>query len=105
MSCGAIVGKQNGRPSDPLEELRTPKRPEEDNSREAAMVGRLIQVTKSAYQYPLIFKQLWHTPSVQAPDQEVVYRDLKRFTYLQIRERIGRCTRLPTIIRFIMSNG
>jgi acyl-CoA synthetase (AMP-forming)/AMP-acid ligase II len=54
------------------------------------MVGRLIQSAKSAYQYPLIFKQLWHTPRVQAPDQEVVYRDLKRFTYLQIRDRIGR---------------
>jgi fatty-acyl-CoA synthase len=54
------------------------------------MVGRLIQTTKSAYQYPLIFKQLWHTPRVQAPDQEVVYRDLRRFTYLQIKERIGR---------------
>ena len=40
------------------------------------MVGRLIQTAKSAYQYPLIFKQLWHTPLVQAPDQEVVYRDL-----------------------------
>lgn len=26
------------------------------------MVGRLIQVAKSAYQYPLIFKQLLHTP-------------------------------------------
>src|SRR5580693_9953083 len=54
------------------------------------MAGRLIQTAKSAYQYPLIFKQLWHTPRVQAPDQEVVYRDLRRFTYLQIRERIGR---------------
>jgi acyl-CoA synthetase (AMP-forming)/AMP-acid ligase II len=54
------------------------------------MVGRLIQSAKSAYQYPLIFKQLWHTPRVQAPDQEIVYRDLKRFTYLQTRERIGR---------------
>jgi fatty-acyl-CoA synthase len=54
------------------------------------MVGRLIQATKSAYQYPLIFKQLWHTPRVQAPDQEIVYRDLRRFTYLQINERIGR---------------
>jgi fatty-acyl-CoA synthase len=54
------------------------------------MVGRLIQTTKSAYQYPLIFKQLWHTPRVQAPNQEVVYRDLRRFTYLQIKERIGR---------------
>jgi fatty-acyl-CoA synthase len=54
------------------------------------MVGRLIQTAKSAYQYPLIFKQLWHTPRVQAPDQEIVYRDLKRFTYRQISERIGR---------------
>ncbi|MBR0938779.1 AMP-binding protein [Bradyrhizobium jicamae] len=54
------------------------------------MVGRLIQTAKSAYQYPLIFKQLWHTPRVQAPDQEVVYRDPKRFTYRQTRERIGR---------------
>ena len=54
------------------------------------MVGRLIQTAKSAYQYPLIFKQLWHTPCVQASDQEIVYRDLRRFTYLQIRERIGR---------------
>jgi fatty-acyl-CoA synthase len=54
------------------------------------MVGRLIQVAKSAYQYPLIFKQLWHTPRVQASDQEIVYRDLRRFTYLEIKERIGR---------------
>jgi acyl-CoA synthetase (AMP-forming)/AMP-acid ligase II len=54
------------------------------------MVGRLIQVTPSAYQYPLIFKQLWHTPRVQVPNQEVVYRDQKRFTYLEIRDRIGR---------------
>jgi fatty-acyl-CoA synthase len=54
------------------------------------MVGRLIQTAKSAYQYPLIFKQLWHTPRVQAPEQEIVYRDLKRFTYRQIKERIGR---------------
>ena len=54
------------------------------------MVGRLIQVAKSAYQYPLILKQLWHTPQVQTPDQEVVYRDQKRFTYRQIGDRIGR---------------
>src|SRR6202007_1586380 len=54
------------------------------------MVGRLIQTAKSAYQYPLIFKQLWHKPRVQASDQEIVYRDLKRFSYLQIKERISR---------------
>jgi fatty-acyl-CoA synthase len=54
------------------------------------MVGRLIQVAKSAYQYPLILKQLWHTPLVQTPNQEVVYRDQKRYTYRQIGDRIGR---------------
>src|SRR5262244_498354 len=54
------------------------------------MVGKLIQVANSAYQYPLIFKQLWHTPLVQSPDQEIVYRDRKRFTYREIRNRIGR---------------
>ena len=54
------------------------------------MTGRLIQVTKDAYQYPLLIKQLWHTPLQQAPDQEIVYRDMRRFTYRQLRERIGR---------------
>ena len=54
------------------------------------MTGRLIQVAKSAYQYPLIVKQLWHAPLMQSPDQEIVYRDRQRFTYRQIRERIGR---------------
>jgi fatty-acyl-CoA synthase len=54
------------------------------------VTGKLIQVAKSAYQYPLILKQLWHAPIIQAPDQEIVYRDLKRFTYRDIRERIGR---------------
>jgi hypothetical protein len=54
------------------------------------VTGRLIQVARSAYQYPLILKQLWHTPLVQTPDQEIVYRDQKRFSYREIRERIGR---------------
>ena len=53
------------------------------------MTGRLIQVAKSAYQYPLLIKQLWHAPLLQAPDQEIVYRDLKRFTYRDLRERVG----------------
>ncbi len=54
------------------------------------MTGRLIQVTDSAYRYPLLIKQLWHTPLIQAADQEIVYRDLKRFTYRQLRDRVGR---------------
>jgi fatty-acyl-CoA synthase len=54
------------------------------------MVGRLIEVAKSDYQYPLLFKQLWRTPLLHAADQETVDRELKRFTYRQIEERIGR---------------
>jgi fatty-acyl-CoA synthase len=54
------------------------------------MTGRLIHAAKSAYEYPLLIKQLLHTPLMQAPDQEIVYRDIKRFTYHQLRERIGR---------------
>jgi fatty-acyl-CoA synthase len=51
---------------------------------------RLIQGANSAYNFPLIFKHFWHAPLLQAPDQEIVYRDLKRFTYREIRGRIGR---------------
>jgi fatty-acyl-CoA synthase len=54
------------------------------------MTGSFIQAAKSAYNYPLLLKQLWHTPLVQAPDQVIVYRDIKRFTCRQLRERIGR---------------
>src|SRR6266545_3832266 len=54
------------------------------------MTDMSIQDAKSAYKYPLLVKQLWHTPLMEAPDQEIVYRDLKRFTYRQLRERISR---------------
>ena len=54
------------------------------------MTGRLIQGASSAYGFPLIFKHLWHAPLLQAADQEIVYRDLRRFTYREIRARIGR---------------
>jgi fatty-acyl-CoA synthase len=54
------------------------------------MNGRMIAVTPSAYQYPLLIKQLLHAPLMQAPQQEIVYRDLKRLTYAELRDRIGR---------------
>jgi fatty-acyl-CoA synthase len=54
------------------------------------MAEMLIHDAKSAYKYPLLIKQLWHAPLVQAPDQVIVYRDMKRFTYRQLRERVGR---------------
>ncbi|HWT37327.1 MAG TPA: fatty acid--CoA ligase [Paraburkholderia sp.] len=46
--------------------------------------------TPSPYAYPLLIKQLLHTPFVQAPDQEIVYRGELRMTYTTLRERIAR---------------
>ncbi|MHB8765306.1 MAG: fatty acid--CoA ligase [Deferrisomatales bacterium] len=44
----------------------------------------------SAYAYPLLIRQLLHTPLACAPDQEIVYRDQVRLTYRQFAERLGR---------------
>ncbi|RMG96941.1 MAG: fatty acid--CoA ligase, partial [Candidatus Dadabacteria bacterium] len=49
-----------------------------------------IPRTPSAYGYPLLIKQLWHSPLASTPDQEIVYRDRKRMTYRELRERVGR---------------
>ena len=51
---------------------------------------RIISRTPSAYSYPLIIKQLLHTPIFYAPDQEIVYRDLNRYTYRDLYRRINR---------------
>ncbi|MXS82102.1 fatty acid--CoA ligase [Nitrosomonas oligotropha] len=40
--------------------------------------------------YPLLLKQLWHTPLANAPGQEIVYRDQLRLTYRQVYARINR---------------
>lgn len=49
-----------------------------------------IEVTPSAYHYPLLIKHLLHAPLTQAADQEIVYRDISRYTYRDLRTRIGR---------------
>ena len=54
------------------------------------MNGRRIAITPSAYAYPLLIKQLLYAPLMQAPKQEIVYRDLRRLTYGELRDRIGR---------------
>lgn len=54
------------------------------------MMGQRIERTPSAYDYPLIIKQLLTTPLIYAPRQEIVYRDVKRYTYVTLKERIGR---------------
>ena len=52
--------------------------------------ANLIERTTSAYGYPLLVKHLLHTSLAHAPGQEIVYRDLKRYDYRTLRERIGR---------------
>ena len=54
------------------------------------MPVKIIPPTPSAYAYPLLIKHLLHSPMARAPDQEIVYRDLRRRTYREFRERIGR---------------
>ena len=54
------------------------------------MSASLIEHTPSAYDYPLLIKHLLHTPLATAPDQEIVYRDISRYTYRTLRQRIGR---------------
>jgi fatty-acyl-CoA synthase len=46
--------------------------------------------TPSAYGYPLLIKQLLHTPRHFDPDQEIVYRDLWRYTYRDLFQRLDR---------------
>jgi fatty-acyl-CoA synthase len=57
---------------------------------ETPMNGRKIAVTPSAYAYPLLIKQLLHAPLAQTAFRKLFYRDVRRFTYLELRARIGR---------------
>jgi fatty-acyl-CoA synthase len=50
----------------------------------------LIQVTPSAYNYPLLIKHLLHAPRRRSPDQVIVYRDLLRYDYRTLDQRIAR---------------
>src|SRR6202045_3356953 len=54
------------------------------------MSESLIEWTPSAYKYPLLIKQLLHAPMLHALNQEIVYRDIGRYTYRDLRARIGR---------------
>ena len=53
------------------------------------MSNQLIMRSPSAYGYPLLIKQLLHTPLAHAPEQEIVYRGERRYSYRELRRRIG----------------
>ena len=48
----------------------------------------------NAYAFPLLIKQLWNAPLLRFGDQEIVYRELKRYTYRELRARVGRLASL-----------
>jgi fatty-acyl-CoA synthase len=48
----------------------------------------------NAYAFPLLIKQLWNAPLVRFAEQEIVYRDLQRFSYRELRARVGRLAAL-----------
>jgi fatty-acyl-CoA synthase len=54
------------------------------------MTTRLIPRTTAAHSQPLLIKNLLTTPLSRCPQQEIVYRDQRRFTYLEFRRRIAR---------------
>ena len=54
------------------------------------MSASLIERTPSAYDYPLLIKHLLHTPLATAPEQEIVYQDICRYTYRTLHQRISR---------------
>jgi fatty-acyl-CoA synthase len=53
------------------------------------MAVRTIQRTPSAYRYPLLIKDLLQPPMLYAADQEIVYRDLKRYDYSTLGRRVA----------------
>lgn len=48
---------------------------------------RIIKHADNAYDYPLLLTRLLDTPLVNAPQQEIVYRDTKKFTYAEFFQR------------------
>ena len=61
-------------------------------------MSNLIEKTKSAYEYPLLIKQLFLAPLSYNPKQEIVYRDLLTINYMTWKERVNRLANALTSI-------
>ena len=51
------------------------------------MTTKIINPTQSAYNYPLLIKNILNTPLIYSPDQEIIYRDNLRYNYSTFRPR------------------
>lgn len=58
------------------------------------MPVKLVDRTPSAYAYPLLIKHLLHKPMRCNPQQEIVYRDLYRFTYADMFRRVHKAANM-----------
>ncbi len=61
------------------------------------MPENLIVRTPSAYDYPLLIKNLLFCPVADEPEQEIVYRH-HRFNYRQLRQRVARLANALTAL-------
>lgn len=52
------------------------------------METKTICPTPSAYQQPLLIKSILNTPLIYSPDQEIVYRDQRRYDYKTFDKRV-----------------
>lgn len=55
---------------------------------------KILQSTESAYQYPLLIKSLLLSGARYEPNQEIVYSDKIRYTYVELNKRIARLANL-----------
>ncbi len=53
-----------------------------------------IDVTPSAYNYQLLIKHILNTTIIYSPNEEIVYRDKKRYSYLEFYKRIKKLANL-----------
>ncbi len=53
------------------------------------MKTKLIAPTPEAYSYPLLIKNLLLTPLISYPDQKILYRDQREYTYAQFGRRVA----------------
>ncbi|PNU18720.1 long-chain fatty acid--CoA ligase [Geothermobacter hydrogeniphilus] len=66
-------------------------------------MSTLIERTASAYTYPLLIKNLFNAPVVDNPEQEIVYRELRRHDYRAFRQRV--CQLAGTLRRLGVKAG
>lgn len=67
-------------------------------------MSNLIEKTKSAYEFPLLIKQLFEAPLANRPDQEIIYRDQLTITYKVWKERVHRLANALNSIGVVEGN-